>query len=362
MSNYYGLILAGGRGTRFWPRSRTRHPKQVLSIAGELTLIQETVQRLEPLIPQKRIWVLTNDFVRDEIVRQLPGVPPEQIISEPAGRNTAPAVALAAHILASVDPDAVFGVFPSDHVIGNPQRFLELLRPAFAAAEAGKLAVLGVKPLWAETGYGYIQFPEGTPRGVLEGVAATEFCEKPLFPEAARYVAAGNYSWNAGMFFWRADAILAALRKYLPKTTTIISSLPPFRDPQFSARLAESFPLCEKISIDYAVMQKAAADKAVGVVGVVCDDFGWNDAGSWEAVYQLLPKDVDENVGLSTIISVGSKRNYVDCGGKVVALVGVEDLIVVDTPDGLLIARRDAAQRVGEVPDKLEADGRGGLT
>src|SRR6202167_1208138 len=161
-ANYYGLILAGGRGTRFWPRSRKRHAKQVLNVdAGDRTLIQATVDRLGPVIPPERIWIMTNDFVRDEIVRQVPEVPQSQIIAEPAQRNTAPAIALAAHILQSIDPKAVFGVFPSDHVIGLPKRYLRFLRPAFKAAERGSIAVLGIKPRWPDTAYGYIEFPKG---------------------------------------------------------------------------------------------------------------------------------------------------------------------------------------------------------
>src|SRR5580704_12544543 len=179
-SNYYGLILAGGRGTRFWPRSRKRHAKQVLSVApasdeNPRTLIQATVDRLTPLIPPQRIWILTNDFVRNEIVRQLPDVPESQIIAEPAQRNTAPAIGLAAHILKSIDPDAVFGVFPSDHVIGKPKRYLSLLRPAFRAAEQGKIAVLGVAPRWPETGYGYVEFPKDAARGALAAVGVKKF-------------------------------------------------------------------------------------------------------------------------------------------------------------------------------------------
>src|SRR5580704_12506663 len=193
-SNYYGLILAGGRGTRFWPRSRKRHAKQVLSVApasdeNPRSLIQGTVDRLAPLIPPERVWILTNDFVRDEIVRQLPEVPPSQIIAEPAQRNTAPAIALAAHILQSIDPKAVFGVFPSDHVIGLPKQYLRALRPAFKAAEKGKIAVLGIKPRWPDTAYGYIEFP----RADLQGVAATDslpvksFREKPDLKTAKKF-------------------------------------------------------------------------------------------------------------------------------------------------------------------------------
>ncbi|MEP6714665.1 MAG: sugar phosphate nucleotidyltransferase [Terriglobia bacterium] len=352
-ANYYGLILAGGRGTRFWPRSRKRHAKQVLSVTGRLTLIQETVERLTPLIPPERIWILTNDFVRDEIVRQLPQVPAAQIIAEPAQRNTAAAVGLAAHILQSVDPEAIFGVFPSDHVIGKPRRFLTLLRTAFKAAAAGSIAVLGVQPRWPETGYGYIQFPAGVEADGLKTIPVKKFREKPESPQAKRFVKAGNFYWNAGMFFWKASTILEALRTYMPKTATIISSLPAFSAPDFAARLAVAFPLCENKSIDYGVLEHAT-----NVVGVACDEFGWNDVGSWMAVYELLPHDENENATRSELLTTDSSGNYIDCGGKLVALVGVKDLIVVDTPDALLIADRSRAQDVGAIVTLLEKAGR----
>src|SRR5215475_8928498 len=179
MSPYYGLILAGGRGTRFWPRSRKTHSKQVLKVVGERSLIQATVDRLRPLVPPERLWVLTNDHLRDEIVEQLPEIPAEQILAEPAQRNTAAAIALAAHILRSVDPDAVMGVFPSDHVIGNAARYLELAGAAYRAAEAGGMTVLGIHPRWAETGYGYIEFPPDVRKGSLEPVRVHKFHEKP---------------------------------------------------------------------------------------------------------------------------------------------------------------------------------------
>ena len=348
--NYYGLILAGGRGTRFWPRSRKRHAKQVLNIGiGETTLIQDTVERLAPLIPPERIWILTNDFVRDEIVRQLPNVPPHQIVAEPAQRNTAPAIGLAAHILESIDPDAIFGVFPSDHVIGKPKRFLSLVRAAFRAAEKDLISVLGVAPRWPETGYGYVEFPKGTPEGKLQAVPVKRFREKPELKEAKKFVRAGHFYWNAGMFFWKASTILDGLRLHLPKTATLLSSLPPFRHKDFAARVAEVFPLCENISIDYAVLQRAD-----NVVGIACDDFGWNDVGSWHAVYELLPRDMHANATRSELLSTDSSGNYVDCGKKMVALLGVKDLIIVDTPDALLVADRGRAQEVGQIVKALE--------
>ena len=352
--NHYGLILAGGRGTRFWPRSRKRHAKQVLAVHGERTLIQATVDRLAPLIPAERIWILTNEFVRDEIVRQLPDVPPAQIIAEPAQRNTGPAIALAAHILDSIDPTAVFGVFPSDHVITNDLVYVEHLRPAFAAAAQGRIAVLGIKPRWPETGYGYIEFPAGTAGGKIETLPVTSFREKPETPQAVEYVEKGNFFWNAGMFFWSAETVLHAMRVHLPKTAALISSLPAFGHPDFAARLAEVFPLCENISVDYGIMEKARGQ----VVGVACGEFGWNDVGSWNAVYDLLPSDEHANSSRSELLLHESTGNYVDCGGKLVALLGVNDMIIVDTPDALLVAHRSRAQEVGDLVKRLEAANR----
>jgi mannose-1-phosphate guanylyltransferase len=354
--HHYGLILAGGRGTRFWPRSRRRHAKQVLTVAGERSLIQDTVERLTPVIPPERIWILTNGFVRDEIVRQLPEIPPQQILAEPAQRNTAPAIGLAAHILRSVDPEAVFGVFPSDHVIGQPKKYLKLLKPAFRAAEKGRIAVLGIAPRWPETGYGYIEFPKGTKAGASDVEKVRRFCEKPELPQAKKFLKAGHFFWNAGMFFWRAETLLDELRRHLPKTATLLSSLPAFGNDGFAAALSEAFPRCENISIDHAVLEHS--DK---VVGIACGEFGWNDVGSWNAVYDLLERDADENASKSELLSADASGNYVDCGGKLVALIGVKNLIVVDTPDALLIAHRDRAQHVGEIVNLLEKAGRDDL-
>jgi mannose-1-phosphate guanylyltransferase len=354
-ANYYGLILAGGRGTRFWPRSRKRHAKQVLNVTGDRTLIQATVDRLTPLIPPERIWILTNDFLRDEIVRQLPQVPAAQIIAEPAQRNTAPAIALAAHILHSIDPKAVFGVFPSDHVIGSPKKYLRAMKPAFRAAEKGSIAVLGIKPAWPDPGYGYNEFGIAPLREAAgpASLPVASFREKPDLKTAKKFVKAGNYFWNAGMFFWKATTVLEAMRRHQPKTATLISSLPAFAQADFAAKLAEVFPLCDSISVDFGVIERAD-----NVAGVPCEEFGWSDVGTWDAVYELMPRDTNANATRSELLSADSSGNYIDCGRKLVALLGVKDLIIVDTPDALLVADRSRAQQVSEIVKLLEKQGR----
>ncbi len=356
MSATYGLILAGGRGTRFWPRSRRASAKQVLTFFGERSLIQQTVDRLGPIIAPERIWILTNDHLRDTIVRQLPEVPARQILAEPAQRNTAPAIGLAAHILESLDPGAVMGVFPADHVIGDPRAYRRLVRPAIRSARQGNIVVLGIQPRWAETGYGYIEFPRGVQPGSLEPSRVLRFREKPDARTAARFVRSGNFYWNAGMFFWRASVLLDALRKFLPQTAGLLDSLPKFGSRGFAKRVAEIFPQCENISIDYAVLEKSPQ-----VVGFAAGDIGWNDVGSWNAVYELARRDAAGNVLLGDTLVHDSKGMYVDAHGKLVALLGVEDLIVVDTPGALLIADRRRAQEVGDLVKRLEKAGRDDL-
>jgi mannose-1-phosphate guanylyltransferase len=342
--NRYGLIMAGGRGTRFWPRSRRARAKQVLDFFGSHSLIQETVERLAPVLPPERLWVITSKELREEIVAQLPQVPERQILAEPCARNTAPCIGLAARILASLDPDAVMGVFPADHVITETGRYRALLEEAFRAADAGRLVVLGIRPRWPETGYGYIEFATAA-----EGVIPVrKFHEKPGLEKAKAYVAAGNYFWNAGMFFWRAADFLEELHLWLPGTARLLEALPPFGDRAFPAALEELFPGCDNVSVDYAVMEQSQR-----VAGLVAEDIGWNDVGSWNAVYDMLVSAGGEG-HKTEVLTFESQRNYVEAPGKLTALVGVEDLIVVDTPDALLICHRDRAQQVGEVVKLLE--------
>lgn len=340
--------MAGGRGTRFWPRSRIRNAKQVLRFFGDRSLIQQTVDRLRGVIPPENIWIVTNEYLQPEIRKQLPEVPKQQIIAEPAQRNTAPCIALAAHILAQLDPEAVMGVFPADHLILKEARFRTFVKAAFRAAETKNVVVLGIQPRWAETGYGYIEFPKSVRPGNTDTLDVTSFREKPDDKTAKRFVERGNFFWNAGMFFWRAEAVLDLIRRYQPKTATLLAGLPAFDSKSFGAKLGKSYPLCENISVDYAIIEKADQ-----VTGIALDDIGWNDVGSWEAVYDLAEKDADGNAAKGEIVAEGSRGNYVDAS-KPVALVGVENLVIVDTPDALLVASRAKAQDVSKIVKKLD--------
>ena len=348
----YALIMAGGRGTRFWPRSRKRNAKQVLRFFGERSLIQQAVDRLEGVIPPENIWVLTNDFLQEKIRKQLPDIPKKQILAEPSQQNTAPCIALAAHILAELSPEAVMGVFPADHLILKEGRFRRFVKAAYKAAEKNDVVVLGIQPRWAETGYGYIEFPQEVAPGRFETAAVSSFREKPDEKTAKQFLQAGHFFWNAGMFFWKAATVLELMRQHQPKTATLLASLPSFKNKKFTKKLQETYPLCDNISIDYAVIEKAQ-----NVAGIALDDIGWNDVGSWEAVYELTDKDGNGNASQGEIIAENSRGNYVSAD-KPVALVGVENLVIVDTPDALLVANRARSQEVSKIVKHLDAQKR----
>ncbi len=345
MGDLYALILAGGRGTRFWPRSRRTRAKQVLQVLGEQSLIQQTFARLRPLIPPERFLIITNTWLREEIVRQLPEVPAGQVIAEPAQRNTAPCIGLAARILLERDPEAVMGVFPADHVIQRQQAFLRVLERGARLARRGSLVVLGIRPRWPETGYGYIEFAGSKVRG---------FREKPNLAAARRFLRRGNFFWNSGMFLWKAAVIDRAIAEHLPDTAAALAGIRGRPGQiQFQQTLEAHYQSSDKISIDYGVMEKAS-----NIAGIRCPEVGWNDVGSWNAVYELLEQDGQRNVARSEALFRDASGNYVDAPGKLVALVGLENVIVVDTPEALLITRRDRAQQVGEVVKALEERGR----
>jgi mannose-1-phosphate guanylyltransferase len=356
-SDFHPVILAGGRGTRFWPLSRKKRAKQLLALDGKRTMIQQTTARLLPLAATARFWIITNDDLRPAILKQLPKIAKMQILAEPVGRNTAPAIGLAAFILRQQNPDAVIGLFPSDHVIADETRYRATLEQGIAIAAAGpNIVVLGIKPSRAETGYGYIE------AGAMSGDAlrVRRFTEKPDAAKAAEFVAAGNYFWNSGMFLWSARTLADALREHLPKTAPLLEEIAgSFGTRKFGARFRRLYPRCENISVDYAVLEpRSAKGELASNIFCLPADFRWNDLGSWTALHEHQAAKVnpaDGNlVAASGTFLLNASRNYVHAPGKFVAAVGVSDLVVVETSDALLITTRQHAQDVGKVVKHLD--------
>jgi mannose-1-phosphate guanylyltransferase len=357
-SNFYPVILAGGRGTRFWPLSRKRRAKQLLALDGKQTMIQQTLARLVPLASPQRCWVITNEDLQREIARQLPRLRKQQIIAEPVGRNTAPAIGLAAFLLLRSDPSAVIGMFPSDHVISNDGRFRELVQKGTEIAAAGEnIVVLGIRPTRAETGYGYIEAGTASDGDALRVI---RFTEKPYAERAARFLEAGNYYWNSGMFIWGAQTLANALHEHLPKTAPILEEIAAaFGTRKFAGVFRRLYPKCENISIDYAVLEPRSA-KGEQNSNIFClpADFGWNDLGSWTALHEhQVSKRQSQDANLISgggIFTLDAEGNYIHAPGKFVAAVGVNDLVVVETDDALLITTRQRAQDVGKIVKYLD--------
>jgi mannose-1-phosphate guanylyltransferase len=361
--HFYPIILAGGRGTRFWPLSRKRRAKQLLALDGNETMIQQTVARLAPMTAPSRFWIITNDDLRPAILRQLPKLPPKQIIAEPAGRNTAPAIGLAAFLLLRHDPDAVLGLFPSDHVIAEPAQYRATLSRGIEIAAAGdSIVVLGIRPTRPETGYGYIEAasPEDDAPDQQGSLRVRRFTEKPDLARARQFLDAGNYFWNSGMFLWRADTLANALREHLPKTARLLEKIAAaYGTRKFADTFRKLYPKCENISIDYAVLEPRSA-KGEAQSGIFClpSDFGWNDLGSWTALHEhhvAKAKPADGSlISASGSFALNAKNNYVHVLDKFVALVGVSNLVIVETEDALLITTLDQSQDVGKVVKHLD--------
>jgi mannose-1-phosphate guanylyltransferase len=356
-SNFYPVILAGGRGTRFWPLSRKKRSKQLLALDGKQTMIQQTVTRLLPLAPSKQFWIITNEDLRPAILKQLPKFPKTQVLAEPIGRNTAPAIGLAAFLLMRHNPDAVIGMFPSDHVIADEKTYRATIQRGIEiAAEGENIVALGIRPTRAETGYGYIEAGSAH-KGALR---VRRFTEKPDAEKAAAFVAAGNYFWNSGMFIWSARTLADALREHLPKTASILEEIARcFGTSQFDSTFRKLYPKCENISVDYAVLEpRSAKGEKVGNIFCLPADFGWNDLGSWTALHEhhtAKTRPLEGNlINGAGVFVLNAQGNYVHAPGKFVAAVGVTDLVVVETPDALLITTRQHAQDVGKVVKYLD--------
>jgi len=354
----HAVILAGGRGTRFWPRSRTRMPKQLLNIAGKGSMLQQTVARLAPLIPAQRMWTVTNAEQVTALRAQLPAAARKHILTEPLGRNTAAAIGLAAiHVRHAAGGDALLAVLPADHYIQQPEKYREIVRAALTVAhEPGRMVVLGIPPTRPETGFGYIerQGESITAQGAPV-CAVRRFTEKPQLAAAKEYVASGNFHWNAGMFFWRVSTFLDALKEFLPPTYALLEELARHIGKRtYTAKLRRIYPQLENISVDYAILESATQQPGPARVFVIPAEIGWSDIGSWAAAYELLAKHPGENIFAGPGQSLDAEGNFLWSPNKFVAAVGVRDLVVVETSDALLICQRDRAQDVGKIVKALE--------
>lgn len=349
----HAVIMAGGSGTRFWPRSTEARPKQFLNIFGDRTMLQATVDRIEPIIPAERVWVITNRSYIDLVKEQLPDIPEGNIIGEPVARNTAPCVASAAALLREKDPDATMVVLPADHSISNPEKFISILETAAEKAnQDNALLTIGIRPDRPETGYGYIEFDKKSGETVKgnEVKKVVQFREKPDLKTARQFIYSGNFLWNSGMFVWKASVVIDEFREHLAGVYEQIERLQPAIGTEKQEEAIGSFyENCPSISIDYGIMEKAET------VYVVPGEFGWNDVGSWRAVYDLREKNEKGNVIQSDHVTIESSQNNLvhSESEKMIALVGVENLAVVETEDAILICDMDNSQGVKQVVQTL---------
>jgi mannose-1-phosphate guanylyltransferase len=355
MNNVYAVIMAGGAGTRFWPASRRLRPKQFLPLGRDasLPLIAATARRVAPLAPPARTLVVTGAALADATRAALPELPPENVLLEPTGRNTAPCVAWATSWAARRDPSAVLVVLPADAYIADDAAFVRALETAVRAAARGSIVTLGITPTRPETGYGYLHVGEPEGEGVYRVRA---FVEKPDAARAAQYLTSGEYLWNAGIFVFRADVMARAVEKHLPPIAEAMRAIDAAASAgREQAEVDARYPSLPSVSIDYGVMEKVEA------VSVVPADCGWSDVGSWQAAWELGDKDAQGNVvraDAQRAVLIDAKGNIVVAPpGKAVAVIGVNDLVVVDTPDALLVMPRSRAQDVKKAVDELNARG-----
>lgn len=351
------VIMAGGRGERFWPKSRIRCPKQFLSLTGDgETMLQKTFQRVSGMVSPEHVFIVTNAEYMPLVREQLPAVPAENLLAEPAPRNTAPCIALAAAVISKRFGDAMMLVLPADHLVRHEEICTDvLMRAAAAAEETGAMVTIGITPTYPETGYGYIAFSRAAdlPRGVYQ---VDSFKEKPDIETARSYVNSGNYLWNSGMFVWRASVFLAAVRQYLPAAYEIAEALKEACDtPEFDAVLQKRFPDMPSISVDFGILEKA--ERLCTIPG----SFGWDDVGSWPALRRVAKTDTNGNYRDGDIITIGTKNCVFSGREKLIAAVGLDNIVVVDTADALLVCDIDAAQNIKKITEMLREQGRGEL-
>lgn len=341
------VIMAGGRGERFWPKSRNSRPKQFLALTkdGE-TMIQKTVKRLLPLVDMEDIFIVTNAAYIDLVHEQLPDVPASNILAEPCARNTAPCIAFAAAVINQKYDDAVMLVLPSDHLIGFEDMYISTLKKAIAVSLENKnLVTIGITPTYPETGYGYINFGAES----NDAYKVKRFVEKPDLPTAKEYLASGKYLWNSGMFVWKISSIMANLKEFMPEIYSGALRIgEAFGSDSFNEVLVKEFTAFTSESIDFGIMEKASD------IYTIPGSFGWDDVGNWLAVERINEVDDAKNYIEGNVISIGSERTTI-CGGKrLIAAVGVEDIIIVDTDDAVLVCSKNSTQDVKKVIAQLK--------
>ncbi len=345
----YALIMAGGVGSRFWPSSRRNKPKQFLNLIGDQSLLQQTVDRIKPIIPEERILVITNAEYSDLVQKQLPNVPQENIIGEPIGRNTGPCIAFASKIIYEKDPQASLVVLPSDHYVNDNDTYRKVIEAGIEKASSGQnLLTIGIKPFRPETGYGYIQFEESDAEksNFFSVHPVKTFAEKPDLQTAARFLESGDFLWNSGMFVWRVESILSEFEKHQPDIYQACTKVKTGSEPE----LKEFYDNSLSISIDYGIMEKSDS------VYVIPADFGWSDVGSWMSLYEISEKDEDGNVIDADTTALYETNNcYIQSkNDRIVSVVGLQGVAVIDTHDALLVCRLDASQQVKNVYESLK--------
>lgn len=347
----FAVILAGGSGSRLWPLSRQSLPKQFLALDGDATMLQATIDRLSPAIAPQNILIVTQEaHAKGEAYHSLLAYPS---LFEPVGRNTAPAIAIAAARCVVNGGDPVMVVLPADHVIKDVPAFSRCLQTAIEVAATGKLVTFGITPVRPDTGFGYIKTRAGSDALRADVLEVERFTEKPDHPTAEKFLAEGGYYWNSGMFVWRASVILAEIEQHLPQVYQLVQTvLAECRaGGDFQQAVEKHFPAMPSISIDYGVLEKSSR------VSLIPCDFGWNDVGSWHAVHEISQKDADGNALQGNVIALGCKNTLIRSEKRLVAAIGVEDLCIVETADAILISRSDQTQRVREVVGALHDSG-----
>jgi mannose-1-phosphate guanylyltransferase len=357
-SHVYAVIMAGGSGTRFWPISRGAAPKQLVRIVGDATMIQATVARLQPYIPAERVLIVTTAALAAETRRQLPALKPEHVIAEPVGRDTAACVALAALVINRIDPQGTMILLPADQVITPTTDFQAALAVGVASAQAGNLVTFGIQPRFAATGYGYIEV--GAPLSSVAGISVNQvarFVEKPDQAHAEKYLAAGIYRWNAGIFCWQAAVVIAELRQHC---SWLMDALVPLEaawgTSNWEQVLNDVYQPLKRISIDYALMEKSQS------ICVVTGTYLWDDVGSWDSLYDHLPADSHGVISRGSTLTVDCHDSLLMSEtGQLIAGIGLSGLSVIATKDAILVVPKGRSQEVKQVVDALKAQGRGEL-